>query len=488
MAVATVIIPCGERHLPLLYRAVRSAYAQTVPVDVAVYIDRERKGPAYGRNRLAEQVTTPFIVQLDADDWLLPHAVETWLDYWKPGYYVTSDWYQGAEHTRAPRCYGVRVDEGEKDFHLPPSLFPTAYWKMLGGQDESMFGAEDTDFFFKANAARIRHIVVREPLFHYTPDGYRSNEARNDPRWTELIAQLFSKYKERMTMACCDGVEAPDLNLKKGDCVEGDLIASPVQKATQKVRGLVSGRDYGRIGSRHTICLDPRDYAINPRLWTVHNNWVAASPTEEQIAQGLRSASSDRVKSLAQEIAKSGIRTSWEPVVTTGYDIQQTPLELAEFLIWCKDQGVKTVLEIGTGASAGLARFLVKNMGWKVTSLDKEPQPDIPELASDSNWTFIQVDTQTQPVPEALAEQKFDLLFIDGDHSYEGAKADHKNYDQLARIVAFHDIAPEGWWADGSAKYWTDISRTEKLQKLKAGYHEVIIPEAKQGIGWYERT
>lgn len=485
MSIATIVIPCGEKHLPLLHRAVRSAYAQTVPVDVLVYVDRERRGPAYGRNRLAEQVKTPFIVQLDADDWLMPHAVEAWLKHWQPGMYVTSDWFQGEHHVSAVSCYGLNVKEGEANFHLPPSLFPTAYWHALGGQDETLFGAEDTDFFFKANAERIRHKVVREPLFHYTPDGYRSKEASSDPRWQDLLNTLFSKYLWRMSkMGCCGDIAPQDNSLKVGACVEGDIVVSPVWKAEQKTTGRSTGRKYGKINRSNTLCIDKRDYNANRAEWIVHHDWNALAPTQTQIQQALKIDPNDPVAVMANKIRQAGIRTSWEPVVTTGYDIQQTPQELAQFLVWADQHDVKTVLEIGTGSSAGLARFMVKDMGWQVTSLDMNTPDAHDDLIGSDDWTFIQADSQAKDTINLLEGQKFDLVFIDGDHSYEGAKHDHLTYGKLGRIVAMHDVADGGWW-DGSIQYWKDVAYT-KAGNLRKGYHEAITPNAKQGIGWYE--
>lgn len=480
MTIATVIIPCGEKHVPLLSRAVRSVYAQTVPVDVLTYIDRDRRGPAYGRNRLAEQVTTPFLVQLDADDWLLPNAVEAWLRAWEPGYYVTSDWYQGATHIKAASCYGLGVKSGEANFHLPPALIPTAYWRRLGGQDESLFGAEDTDFFFKANAQRLGYKVVREPLFHYTPDGYRSKEAASDPRWMELLGKVFDRYlKDMSKMGCCGDIKAQNKVLA-GAHLEGDLIARPNWRATQKTIGRATGRKYGKINRTHTIYLDPRDYAANRGEWTLVEDWEKAAPTPDDIAKALKINPNDRVALLAQRIANAGIRVSWEPtIITSGYDMQQTPLELAKFLIDMQDRGVKTVLEIGTGDSAGLARFLVMNMGWEVTSIDPK-EPTVPdELKTSGKWTFIQGESQSVDI-----DGFYDLVFIDGDHAYDAAKADWEKFYISGRIIALHDVSLSGWYADGVAKFWHEIAYTAK-NNLRKGFHDSIISEAKMGIGWY---
>src|SRR5690606_19990704 len=50
-------------------------------------------------------------------------------------------------------------------------------------------------------------------------------------------------------------------------------------------------------------------------------------------------------------------------------------------------------------------------------------------------------------IAQVVKRGPYDAVFIDGDHRYEGVKADWENYGPLGRIVAFHDIAGGGYTA-----------------------------------------
>lgn len=71
-------------------------------------------------------------------------------------------------------------------------------------------------------------------------------------------------------------------------------------------------------------------------------------------------------------------------------------------------------------------------------------------------------------VGQILPEKDVDFLFIDGDHSYGGVKADYQNYSQFVRpggLIVFHDVVglPE------VAKLWNEVKRGQRYQEIYAG-------------------
>lgn len=93
----------------------------------------------------------------------------------------------------------------------------------------------------------------------------------------------------------------------------------------------------------------------------------------------------------------------------------------------------------------------------------------------------------------------FDAVFIDGDHTYQGVRADYLAYSPIARIVALHDIGAPPGHTDGSGKHpvevpalWRQaVSDRRRVYPIGTSgvlldpgqYVEFITPGSNMGIG-----
>lgn len=165
-----------------------------------------------------------------------------------------------------------------------------------------------------------------------------------------------------------------------------------------------------------------------------------------------------------------------------GWGIEQQSDELALFLVHMQELGVESVLEIGTGWKAGLARFLHDDMGWAVTSVD------IHDYGHQfGGITFVS--------GLGSVEGRFDLVLIDGDHRYEAVQRDHEIWGHhAAKVIAFHDIAGLRD-CEGVRDYWIDNAWSfaragnavsiDLHHRLKTGYYEIVADgEQRGGIGY----
>lgn len=173
--------------------------------------------------------------------------------------------------------------------------------------------------------------------------------------------------------------------------------------------------------------------------------------------------------------------------------IEQNAHELAAFLVHMQALGVRSVLEIGTGWRAGLARFLHDDMGYKVVSVD------IHDYGHKFDGIgFVQWE---EGMIEGGGFSTYDLVLLDGDHSYEAVKADHASWGTHAtKVIAFHDIAGLRD-CEGVKQYWRSIAferstvTTDFLapdgdnflnsHHIKSGCYEITaVGDQRGGIGY----
>lgn len=127
------------------------------------------------------------------------------------------------------------------------------------------------------------------------------------------------------------------------------------------------------------------------------------------------------------------------------------------------------------GARASLASFnkAVENLGLRGT----ERNLHVFQVLGDS--------TQESIIKQVADHGPYDFIFIDGDHRYNGVKADWDNYRKLTRFIAFHDIAGEGQTAQNLGRDPVEVPRLWAELKLQypTSHQEFIAPNSKMGIG-----
>ena len=131
------------------------------------------------------------------------------------------------------------------------------------------------------------------------------------------------------------------------------------------------------------------------------------------------------------------------------HDAIQKHEELAGFLALIADlEPLKIIVEVG--AYAGGTLWAWQQLGVRVIGVDLPPagMPDGPNVNGEGMGVILGDSHDPATVAnlvEALAGEPIDVLFIDGDHTYEGVKADYELYSPLVRpggVIGFHDICP----------------------------------------------
>jgi glycosyl transferase family 2 len=266
--VASIIIPVAPEHVGVVGHALASAQAQTLPCEVLVIADDERRGAGWARNRGIEQARTDFVVFLDADDILMPNFVERcWALHLQTGRYVYTDWVdQHGKLYTAPECAWVA-----DAWHAVTAFIPTAWARQVHGFDETLrLGGEDSEFFVHLCTEGHCGTRLPETLFVYTntPDG-RSKRWHASPERTAYNQMIEERYirKGKTAMGCCTEPATP-LGLLDA-AAPNKVLARPKWGGNRRERGQVTGTVYEAADRSVVVEVDPRDAKARPDLWEI---------------------------------------------------------------------------------------------------------------------------------------------------------------------------------------------------------------------------
>lgn len=162
-------------------------------------------------------------------------------------------------------------------------------------------------------------------------------------------------------------------------------------------------------------------------------------------------------------------------IANGGLKLQQVPEEYAELLLLLKNRNIKHYLElgIGNGGSFAMACFMmqeclelavaVDNLAYKNLGIgqnEEEIIKFIETVDTDSEKQFMNCSTDAYFLNKI---GMYDAIFIDADHSYEGAKRDYANsLKQINKggIIIFHDINSAA--CPGIMQLWQEVKQGKR--------------------------
>ena len=223
------------------------------------------------------------------------------------------------------------------------------------------------------------------------------------------------------------------------------------------------------------------------RGWLLARDWLVA---RHHLAGARR-------RLLAERWAGCGTEEEWFDFAREVFPSHQIRTEILGFLRYAQPFAPHTVVEIGT--AEGGTNFL---LGAALPTVRTKIAVDLfvqntrllrSFVRPDCRQVFVQGSSYAlatvERVRRELAGTPIDVLFIDGDHSYDGAKGDFEAYAPLVRpggLIAFHDIAPDFKTRFGRATRHNTGEVPRLWQDLRTRFsetHEFIADREQDGFG-----
>lgn len=183
--------------------------------------------------------------------------------------------------------------------------------------------------------------------------------------------------------------------------------------------------------------------------------------------------------------------------MTAGHRITPHEDEFRRFFQLLRDEGVTSYLEIGARDGNTFAKVMralpdgacgvavdLPGARWGWDKSDAALRSVCAALRrSGKRATEVVGDSQAKTtVATVAALGPYDAVFIDADHDYQSVKRDWESYGSMARIVAFHDIAPPDTPRAGPIdvpRLWRELDDDPRVARKK----EILGAKPGMGIG-----
>lgn len=142
------------------------------------------------------------------------------------------------------------------------------------------------------------------------------------------------------------------------------------------------------------------------------------------------------------------------------FGLLQIPAEFARFCMFIAKLNISSAIEIGVfhGASSYFICAILQriNPNMSYTMVDIEDYVEYFDIFKE----HLNLNKKIPSTSADFVEQRYDFVFIDADHGYNGVKTDYINVGQYCNIAcAFHDIhAYEYCNLDGGVvRFWDEL-------------------------------
>lgn len=205
-------------------------------------------------------------------------------------------------------------------------------------------------------------------------------------------------------------------------------------------------RDAGGARKYHT------EYSTKHFKW--HEGLLKSLPYRlTQIQEGWRVELEKQMK----DFGINNMENYWNEA--KGYSIIQRKTEFLKFLSWLNNNcKLDSYLEVG--CCGGGTAFYFNKLFKKGLSLDIIPCHYYDKVKNgDNDWEQIVINSNDYKA------DYYDMVFIDGDHSYEQVKKDYEHFKNHTKIIAFHDILLHNK-SDNVKSFWEEIKHHHKYIEI----------------------